>query len=410
MSLSDNNPGRFDQLRRRAEDALLGKPVDLDGLNPEDIQTILHELQVHQVELRMQNDELRRVQQELEVSRDLYSDLFEFAPVGYCTLDRRDRILETNQTLTSLLKIDQAKLIHKKLGDFVEAADQDRYYLHRQRAFAGEGREVCNVCMVMGAGDVLVVRLESTIVSRDPSKLRVTLSDITEQRRMENAAMEAATHRELQHLLLDQREQERLQIARDLHDGPVQELTAVTFTLQRMLIDKPDPELAVQLEEIKTALQTQITDMRNYASELRPPSLSKFGLEQAINSSVDTFIENHPGIHIKLEMDHTGLDLPEAIRLALFRIYQQALANVLKHAGASQVRVQLSMNGRVIHLRVQDNGRGFELPADWLELAHAGHLGLLGMRERAEAVGGMLEIISHPGNGTLVHVVVPPER
>jgi len=83
MEHPEPDPNPFDHLRRRAEDALRGQPVDLDGLQHEDIQFLLHELQVHQVELNLQNEELRRVQLELETSRDRYSDLYDFAPAGY---------------------------------------------------------------------------------------------------------------------------------------------------------------------------------------------------------------------------------------------------------------------------------------------------------------------------------------
>jgi two-component system, cell cycle sensor histidine kinase and response regulator CckA len=106
-------------LRQRAEEALRGTLVNLEGLPPEDIQTLLHELQVHQVELSLQNEELRRVQLELEASRDQYSDLYNYAPAGYCTLSHKDRILEANKTLADLIGISQEKLINTKLSEFV---------------------------------------------------------------------------------------------------------------------------------------------------------------------------------------------------------------------------------------------------------------------------------------------------
>src|SRR5512135_915524 len=129
-----------DGLRRRAEEALEGKPVDLDGLHKNDIQYLLHELQVHQAELAIQNEELRRVQLDLEVSRDLYSDLYNFAPSGYCTLSEKGRILNANQTLAEMLGMDQEKLLHRPLSDFVDGASQDILYIHCQRALADRQR------------------------------------------------------------------------------------------------------------------------------------------------------------------------------------------------------------------------------------------------------------------------------
>jgi PAS domain S-box-containing protein len=516
-------------LRQRAEEALQGQPVDLDGLQNEDIQFLLHELHVHQVELSMQNEELRRVQLELETSRDQYSDLYDFAPIGYCTLSRKGHILESNQTLAELLGVSQDQLLRTPFSYYVDSAYQDEVYLHRQRTFADHQRQVSEIQMVRPSGEKVCVRMESVIAHGDQNHMRSMLSDITrrkraeealhetqeclrvalenapidlyttdqelrytwtfgslyglppeaiigkrddqlfphpdmlevmtlkritlesgvgqrgevhfllgtetrvhdmtvepvcdddgvmtgltvasmditEQRRIEKEGQEIAAQREVQHRLLDQREQERQQIARDLHDGPVQELTAATFALRGMLMGECAPEAARQLEAIQISLQAQIHELREYAGELRPPTLAKFGLEQAIRSHAGTFEEKHPDLHIHLEIHQTREKLPETTGLALFRIYQQALINILKHAQASEVHILFEKDERQAQLTIQDNGQGFELPEDWLTLVRAGHLGLLGMRERAEAVGGTLEVTSQSGKGTLIHARVP---
>jgi PAS domain S-box-containing protein len=519
----------LDLLRRRAEEALQGQSVDLDGLEHEDIQFVLHELHVHQVELRMQNEELRRVQLELETSRDQYSDLYDFAPIGYCTLTRKGHILEANQTLAELLGVDREQLLRTPFSRYVDPADQDEAYLHRQRTFADHQRQVSELQMIKPSGEKVCIRMESVVAHGNQNQMRVMLSDITgrkqaetalhetqehlrvaledapldlyttdrelrytwtfgslyglppeavigkrddqlypaenaaevtalesavlesgvglckevhfrvgdqvqvrdmaieplrdsrgevigltvasmdvtAQRQIEREAQEIGAQREVQHRLLDQREQERQQVARDLHDGPVQELTAATFALREVLMGACAPEETHKLEAIQASLQAQIHELRDYAGELRPPALAKFGLEQAIRSHAEIFGEKHSDLVIRLEMHQIGEILPETTGLALFRIYQQALANILKHAQASEIRVQFEKNERRAQLTIQDNGQGFELPKDWLILVRAGHLGLLGMRERAEAVGGTLEVTSQPGKGTLIQASVP---
>jgi PAS domain S-box-containing protein len=192
------------QLRRRAEEALRGKLVDLGGLPLEDIQFLLHELQVHQVELTLQNEELRRIQQDLEASRDLYSDLYNFAPAGYCTLNRKGHILEANQTLALLLGVECGKLIHEKLSHFIDREDQDEYYLHRKRTFDDHHYQVIEIRMVKQTGERLYARLESVLAHGDETTITVMISDITERKRAEQALRQA-------HEELEKRVQERTQ-------------------------------------------------------------------------------------------------------------------------------------------------------------------------------------------------------
>jgi PAS domain S-box-containing protein len=197
MVIPEEERRHANRLRQRAEEALRGKPVDLDGLPMEDIQSLLHELQVHQVELTLQNEELRRVQLELETARDQYSDLYTYAPVGYCTLDRKGLILEANQTLARLLEVDRGKLIHKKLSDFVAREAQDDYYLHHQRTFEDHQRQVIDIQMVKQTGERIIVRLESALDHADPTRIQVILSDITARKRAEKELENYAQELEL---------------------------------------------------------------------------------------------------------------------------------------------------------------------------------------------------------------------
>ncbi len=409
----EEEPDRQNHMRQRAEEALRGQPVDLTGMAPEDVQYMLHELQVHQVELRMQNEELRRVQFELEVSRDRYSNLYHFAPTGYCTLNRKGVILEANQTLGALLGVEPDRLIGAPLVRFVDRADRDEVFLHSRRAFADHQRQVSDIKMQKESGDEFYARLESILAPGAENRLMAALSDLTQQKQMERAVLDSTAQREVQHRLLDQREQERQQIAHDLHDGPVQELTGITFALRSLLMREGNAqemtwaERGTELEDIQSKLQELISDLRNYAGELRPPTLGRFGLEQTIRSHVETFQEKHPDLHVVLELHQVGEKLPETISVALFRIYQQALNNIVKHAQASEVLMRMEKDERQVRLEIQDNGRGFVAPEDWIILARHGHLGLLGMRERAEAIGGKLDVITAPGEGTQIIVIVP---
>jgi two-component system, chemotaxis family, sensor kinase Cph1 len=185
MGIPEEERDFASRLRERAEDALRGNPIDLAGLPIEDIQALLHELQVHQVELTLQNEELRRAQLDLEITRDQYTDLYNFAPVGYCTLDRKGQIVEANQTLAGMLVVDKDRLIHKKLSDFVVREDQDDFYLHHQRTFEDHQRQVVDIQMVKTTTEKMAVRLEIALDHEDQSRLRIISSDITNQKQVQ---------------------------------------------------------------------------------------------------------------------------------------------------------------------------------------------------------------------------------
>lgn len=383
-------------LRRRAEEALQGKLVELSDLTNKDFQYLLHELQVHQTELVMQNAELRRVQLELETSLDRYSDLYNFAPAGYCTISRKDRILEANKTLAVLLGVEKKNLIHNTLSHFVAREYQDKYYLHRQRAFKNRLPQASEIRLVKPDGEGIFVRLESQISQNAENQLMVMLIDITRQR-------------ELQQHLVEQREQERKKLAQDLHDGPVQALAAINFALRGILMDHPGSSLAPSLEEIQASVREQLQVLRDYSIDLRPALLAHLGLELAIRAHVESFQVKFPRIFLRMDLQPTGTLLPETTSVALYRICQEAFLNISKHASttATEVSVRLLQEDHQVHLEICDNGEGFDLPEDWLDFINDGRLGLLGMRERAEAVGGQLEILSSRGNGTCVKAAVP---
>jgi PAS domain S-box-containing protein len=232
--------------------------------------------------------------------------------------------------------------------------------------------------------------------------------DITER-------IEHDTYLEVQRRLLEHREMERQKIARDLHDGPVQGLSGLVFSLKMLLDRSSDPEIREMLIQMQEDLRQQAQELREVINELRPPALARFGLRSAIRSFADDFQTRHPGLEMQLELTENTLALPDTAVLALYRIFQEALHNIERHTQASQVVVRLSIDPlegsvtRNITLEIEDNGVGFRPTGDWVELARQGHFGLLGMKERAEAIGGQLIIQSQPGKGTRIIVIIPWE-
>jgi PAS domain S-box-containing protein len=178
-------------LRRRAEEIAQKKafqiPEHLESLSIEATRQMLHELRVHQIELEMQNDELRRTQAELEAARARYFDLYELAPVGYFTLNEQGLILEVNLTAATLLGVVRGALVKKLLTKFIFPEDQDIYYRHRKLLFETGAPQVCELRLVKKDADPFWVRIDATAAQDvDGTTLcRATMIDITERKQIE---------------------------------------------------------------------------------------------------------------------------------------------------------------------------------------------------------------------------------
>ncbi len=167
-------------LRARAEEVLRAKPAERPTLPTADVQALVHELNVHQTELEIQNEELRRAQLELADTLDRYFDLYDFAPVGYLTLDKEGRILEANLAAANLLGVERKRLLGSKFSDRIEPDAQDAFYLHRQAVLSDNSRQVCELKLRNADGMPLVARLESIASGPEPKReCHTALIDVT---------------------------------------------------------------------------------------------------------------------------------------------------------------------------------------------------------------------------------------
>ena len=208
------------------------------------------------------------------------------------------------------------------------------------------------------------------------------------------------SRRETLRRVVEAQERERRRIARELHDDTGQALTSVLIGL-RLAEESDDLESArTTLHDLRETVTVAIRDLRSLAVELRPTALDDFGLEPALERLVDTF-GRRTGLVIDLHVSGIELRLGEELETALYRVVQEGLTNIAKHAGATQVTVSVRGHDHVVSLNVEDDGRGFEVSGPALGL------GLVSMRERAELVGGSLRVESTPGQGTTLVVEVP---
>ncbi len=200
-------------------------------------------------------------------------------------------------------------------------------------------------------------------------------------------------------LVLRAQEEERRRVARDLHDEVNQALTAILLRLEALAQDTP-PERVAEVIELKRLASQAMDELLNLARQLRPTALDDHGLLAAVEAQIQGFGER-TGIDVSIETSGDIVDLDEETQTVVYRVAQEALANVGRHAGASRVDMSLSVTDAV-ELTVRDDGTGFD-PVS----ARGNGLGLEGMAERARLVGGELDLRSSPGSGTELTLRVP---
>jgi two-component system sensor histidine kinase UhpB len=220
-------------------------------------------------------------------------------------------------------------------------------------------------------------------------------------------AMERCHTREAAAVIRAQ-EQERNRIARELHDETSQSLSGLLLAVGAVeeCISVGSPQARERLDNIRKMATATMEDVHDLAFRLRPSALDDLGLACALRSYVNDFSKN-TGIGVDLHMERMEGRLPSEHETVLFRVVQEALTNVARHADADSCQISLERRDTQIHGLVTDNGRGFD--ADSVARHKNRGLGLRGMRERVELVGGFLKFYSRPDEGTTVYLNVPIE-
>ena len=202
-------------------------------------------------------------------------------------------------------------------------------------------------------------------------------------------------------------EEERKRIARELHDDTVQSLIAINQRLELTKATLEDPtDARPLLNEVKTMVTGAIASVRQFSRDLRPLALEDLGLLAAIQYQVNQLAQSEE-IDLHFHVEGEIGELPADMEVSIYRILQETLNNVKKHANATEVKVTGIFSEDQIILTVKDNGQGFEVPEAMTDFASSGSFGMMGLQERAQLFGGNLVVQSEPNKGTTVHLVIP---
>jgi signal transduction histidine kinase len=252
------------------------------------------------------------------------------------------------------------------------------------------------------------VLLERDLASQDTLN-RQLLDQLAEQINALDSANVAL--QDAQRRLLTELEQERKHLAREIHDQAIQDLLSLNYQLEGIGADESvTPALKDELTDIRDSIRVLVDDLRHICGNLRPPTIDSLGLGAALQSYTHDW-DKRTGISVTLDLDANLGRLPEAIELSIFRIVQEGLSNVRKHAHASAVQVCLKHTSlRTLMISIADNGQGLADDFDLSALSAKGHYGLLGISERVALLGGRLKLQNQASGGLLIQVEIQHPR
>lgn len=341
-----------------------------------------------------------------KVTLDLH-DLYENAPCGYHSVGVEGIVLRMNQTELTWLGFTQQELVGKtRFAELVAAPFRGLYQRALEGSIAGQEAAEVEIELTRKDGSTFdaFLRIAPSRDSRgDFVHTRTTVIDITARKRAEGEArIHAAQLQSISRHVVEAQETERRNLSAELHDRLGQDLAAINLNLhliKEQLSAESRIKIATRLDDSIALVERTVEGVRDVAGTLRPLVLDDYGLAVALKSYSEQFTAR-TGIGVTVtELDPVPRLQPDA-EMALFRIAQEALTNVLKHAKAATVRMTFAVDAQSISLTIADDGCGFAAQSRTDHRTNG--LGLLIMQERLHAVGGSLRIESRPGAGTRI--------
>ena len=358
--------------------------------------------------LRKEQEKLTFALAKLRLSEESYRDLFQNAIDAIWVHDLNGNITAANTATEELTGYTTDELLGKNAKGFLSEDGLALAGMVKTKLLKGEPVEPrYQQRLFRSDGTEAIMEITTRLITKNgqPIAFQNIARDVTEERRMRD------NMRFYLRKVLAAQEEERKRIARDLHDETAQSLLLLIHRLDAIASesrDKITQSIQEKLTQLRSLAAETLHGIRRYAQELRPAILDDLGLLAALEWLADGLI-TEKGIEVEVQ-DVLGQALPQEAQLVLFRIAQEALGNIRKHAEASKAVIRLESGVRKMRMTITDNGKGFEVPKQLSDLASTGKLGLTGMQERAYLLHGTLSIQSEPGKGTTVIVEIPLEE
>lgn len=350
-------------------------------------------------------EEAKFIADQLYKSARDYRNLFENAHDAIWFHDLDGKILAANNAIQALSGYPATEVIGRNVAEFMNkdmlklAATVKKKLLNNELFTQPYEQQT-----ITKDGVKKTVMLTSSLMTIDdqPVGFQHIARDVTEERRMQSNL------RYYLNQITRAQEEERKRIARELHDDTAQALFAISRHMDNFIRDNAglSEQQKNVLQDIRQKISVTLQEIRRFSQDLRPSILDDLGLLPAVQWLVKQKSEES-GVNIQLKISGREQRLLPEMDLILFRIVQEALSNINKHAQATKAEVTIQFNDSKIDILICDNGKGFELPENVGDLSHSGKLGLVGMQERVSLLNGSLEIKSSIGKGTMIHITAP---
>jgi PAS domain S-box-containing protein len=345
------------------------------------------------------------VQQSLKASEERYRNLFENAIDGIWMHDLEGNFITANKAAINMIGISWDELYNGNARDFLSKESLELAHHIRSKLLNNEPVEQpYEQRVVRRDGTDVYIQLSTSIIydKGKPVGFQNIARNITEQKKMnENLRfyLQQATRAQ---------EEERKRISHELHDDTVQALVVLSRQLDALATSSNGiPETAKKrLEELWQQTDNILQGVRRLSQDLRPAAIDRLGLLPAVRWLAEE-VTKYSGVATNVHILGKEHRLPEEVAIALFRIIQEALRNVWRHSGATSAKISVEFTENKTKITIRDNGKGFTLAGNIGDLAKHGKLGLAGMQERVQFIGGTMQVQSEPGEGTTITVEAP---